>query len=199
MTHIRTTARKNPLSALVLAALVTVGLAFWAVAAAQEGSTQNQGDATQPGAAQAGAAQAGAAQATPITHLMVKNSAEYGDYLTDNTGRAIYMFTSDKNGVSTCTGDCATNWQPVIVKQDTDLASLVEGTDLNASLLGTLTRDDGTYQLTYNGWPLYYYAADQAAGAVGGQGMNDVWYLVSPKGTGVGVDASKVGGAEAPR
>ena len=56
------------------------------------------------------------------------------------------------------------------------------GEGVNATLLGTITRDDGTTQVTYNGWPLYYFAGDTAPGDTTGQDMEGVWFLVSPTG-----------------
>jgi predicted lipoprotein with Yx(FWY)xxD motif len=53
---------------------------------------------------------------------------------------------------------------------------------LNASLLGTSPRTDGAEQVTYNGWPLYYFANDAAPGDTNGQGVNDVWYVIAPSG-----------------
>ena len=50
-------------------------------------------------------------------------------------------------------------------------------------LLGTITRADGTVQSTYNGWPLYYFSGDSAAGDVNGQGVNDVWWVLDATGT----------------
>ena len=52
--------------------------------------------------------------------------------------------------------------------------------------LGTITRDDGTTQVTLGGAPLYYFIGDEAAGDVKGQGQNDVWFLASPEGAAVG-------------
>lgn len=181
MTRTKTTARNISPSGFLLAALVTVGLALWAIAAAQEGNA------------------AATTEASVITKLMVANNAEYGDYVTDGAGRAVYLFTKDTSGVSTCTDSCAANWPAVLVETGADMASLVAGTDIDPALLGTVPMDETTAQLTLNGWPLYYYAADTQANAVGGQGVNDVWYLVTPAGVGVGVDASAVGGAAAPK
>ena len=55
------------------------------------------------------------------------------------------------------------------------------GDGVDASLLGTTTRKDGTTQVTYNGWPLYYYVKDQKPGDVTGQDVGDVWYVLSPR------------------
>ncbi|WP_249295848.1 hypothetical protein [Agrococcus sp. Marseille-Q4369] len=48
--------------------------------------------------------------------------------------------------------------------------------------LGTIVGVDGATQVTLNGWPLYDFAGDSAAGDVAGQGVNDVWWVLSPAG-----------------
>jgi predicted lipoprotein with Yx(FWY)xxD motif len=53
---------------------------------------------------------------------------------------------------------------------------------VDASLLGTTDRTDGTVQVTYNGWPLYYYEEDKAPGDVVGQDVGGVWFVVSAEG-----------------
>ena len=103
-------------------------------------------------------------------------------YLVDQQGRALYLYTADtqNSGTSTCTADCLTQWQPVIV---TGLPQA--GNGVNAGLLGTITRDDGTLQATYNGWPLYTYTGDTAPGTTSGQGMGGAWFLVSGAGNSI--------------
>jgi predicted lipoprotein with Yx(FWY)xxD motif len=54
------------------------------------------------------------------------------------------------------------------------------------SKFGTITRTDGTTQVTYNGWPLYYFDKDKQAGDITGEGVGSVWYLISPTGDKVG-------------
>jgi predicted lipoprotein with Yx(FWY)xxD motif len=100
----------------------------------------------------------------------------------DQQGRALYLYTADtqSSGTSTCTADCLTQWQPVIV---TGIPQA--GSGINASLLGTITRDDGTLQATYNGWPLYTYTGDTAPGTTTGQGMGGAWFLVSGAGNSI--------------
>jgi predicted lipoprotein with Yx(FWY)xxD motif len=109
----------------------------------------------------------------------VSDVSTYGSALVDAQGRTLYLFTNDtQNGdASACTGDCLTKWPPLLTTNDP-----VAGEGVDASLLGTITRDDGTMQVTYNGWPLYYYAEDTAAGDANGQAVGSVWYLVSPEG-----------------
>jgi predicted lipoprotein with Yx(FWY)xxD motif len=119
----------------------------------------------------------------PVTGEATVNMSDVGTYgsaLVDDQGRSLYLFTNDtqNSGISSCSGDCLVEWPPLLSQGGAPLA----GTGVDASLLGTITRDDGTLQVTYNGWPLYYYADDTVAGDALGQGVNDIWFLVSPAG-----------------
>ena len=115
-------------------------------------------------------------------------SGAMGTYLTDGSGRALYLFTSDSATTSTCTGGCATTWPPV-----TSAGTPAVSGSANAGLLGSLTRGDGTHQITYSGHPLYYFSGDSAAGQTNGQGINSfgaVWWLVDPAGSAITGTAS---------
>lgn len=103
-------------------------------------------------------------------------------FLVDNQGRTLYLFSNDtqNSGASACAGDCLAAWPPVIVT-----GTPTPGIGVDAALLGAITRDDGTMQATYNGWPLYYYSGDTAPGQMAGQGMEGVWFLVSGTGTAI--------------
>jgi len=103
-------------------------------------------------------------------------------FLVNQQGRALYLYVADtqNSGNSECTEDCLTQWQPVTVT-----GTPQAGNGVNASLLGTLTRDDDTIQATYNGWPLYTYAGDTAPGTTSGQGMDGAWFLVSGAGNSI--------------
>jgi predicted lipoprotein with Yx(FWY)xxD motif len=98
----------------------------------------------------------------------------------DANGMTLYLFTKDSAGTSNCSGGCASNWPPLTVT-----GQPVAGTGVNASLLGTTARADGSTQVTYNGHPLYYYKADHAPGDENGQGVGGVWYVVSASGDAV--------------
>jgi predicted lipoprotein with Yx(FWY)xxD motif len=112
--------------------------------------------------------------------VTVAVSETFGTSLTDGDGRTLYLFTADSPGVSTCTGACLAVWPPLL----TVGAPVTRGA-VDASLLGTLTRDDGTVQVTYGGWPLYLFAGDSAAGDATGQGVDGVWFVVAPDGTAI--------------
>jgi len=97
--------------------------------------------------------------------------------LTNSAGFTLYWFAPDTSTTSKCTGSCATYWPPV--KGPATAGSGVTGT------LGVITRPDGTMQATYNGHPLYTYAADGAPGQNKGNGLNisgGVWHEVTLSG-----------------
>ncbi len=159
---------------LVLAALA---LAAAACGDADGGNTTTAAPATtqEPTSTQAPATSApsGGLSLTP---------SDLGEILVDAEGRTLYLFVPDGQGESVCYDDCEAAW-PVFYEED--LGTPEAGIDQN--LLGTTDRTDGTVQVTYNGWPLYYFAGDSAAGDINGQGVNEVWYVVAPDGSGVGV------------
>jgi predicted lipoprotein with Yx(FWY)xxD motif len=103
-----------------------------------------------------------------------------GTYLVDSAGRALYLFDADSAGKSACSGPCASAWPPVT----TTVAATAAG-GAKASDLGTITRSDGSLQVTYGGHPLYLFAGDMSAGQTNGQGINGFgakWWLVTPAG-----------------
>lgn len=122
-----------------------------------------------------------ATSAVPVTGggtISVSESTA-GSILVDSQGRSLYVFTSDtQNGTtSACTADCATNWPPLLSTE-----APTAGNGIDATMLATITRDDGTTQVTYNGWPLYLYGGDTAPGDINGQGVGGKWYLLAPDG-----------------
>jgi predicted lipoprotein with Yx(FWY)xxD motif len=124
--------------------------------------------------------------ATPTITAVVAASqnASLGSFLVDANGMTLYVFTKDtaatgsNTAVSACTGGCATLWPPLLTN-----GAPSAGTGATASLLGTLTRPDGSVQVTYNGWPLYDYSLDKTAGDTNGQGFKGVWFALTPAGT----------------
>ena len=100
-----------------------------------------------------------------------------GTYLTNASGWTLYLFTNDtqNSGASSCYGQCATFW-PAFHGSSSSLALPI---GVNASSFGTITRTDGTKQLTYEGWPLYYYAGDKAVGDTKGQDKFGTWFVVN--------------------
>jgi predicted lipoprotein with Yx(FWY)xxD motif len=96
-----------------------------------------------------------------------------GPFLTDSAGKTLYVFTADAPDQSNCSGTCATTWPPLIVAPGIPIT----GPSGATGTFGTITRSDGTTQLTYDHQPLYYYSGDTAAGQINGQGLNNNWYV----------------------
>jgi predicted lipoprotein with Yx(FWY)xxD motif len=126
----------------------------------------------------AAAAEDTAAQATDVDLAVA--SSDLGEILVDGQGMTLYLFTEDRAGHSVCEDDCAAAWPPLLVQDEP-----VPGDGIDAALLGETERSDGTTQLTYAGWPLYTWAQDQQPGDVTGQGVQEVWFVVSPEGDAV--------------
>ena len=115
----------------------------------------------------------------PSPTLKVRTT-RFGQILFAGNGRVLYGFTRDRrNGPSRCYGDCAAAW-PVYFATGT----LRAGAGVKQSLLGSVRRRDGRRQVTYNGWPLYYYAHERA-GEVRCQNVvthGGTWLVVRPSG-----------------
>lgn len=131
----------------------------------------------------------GSAAAQQAT-IAVGESEEHGAYLTDGQGMALYMFEIDTQGqdgqeaASECADDCLDAWPLFTGSEEPQ----TEG-DVQSDLIGTLQRDDGATQFTYNGWPLYYFVRDDSPGQTAGHevdGFGGGWYLLSPDGEVIG-------------
>lgn len=121
----------------------------------------------------------GEAAAKPGARIKLGDS-QFGRILFDSNDQAIYLF--EKEGgrpTSQCYGECAEEWPPVLTKGEP-----AAGRGINAGLLGTTKRDDGTTQATYNGHPLYYYN-DEAPGEVrchNVEGFGALWKVLDGAG-----------------
>ncbi|HST18336.1 MAG TPA: hypothetical protein VLK36_11745 [Gaiellaceae bacterium] len=116
-------------------------------------------------------------------------SSGLGRILVDGSGRTLYLFEKDKHGKSTCTGQCAGFWPPLIAT-----GKPIAAAGAKASLLGTTKRADGRLQVTYNHHPLYTFAKDVRKGQTNGEAVNAFgaeWYALSAAGTKVDESSAK--------
>lgn len=115
------------------------------------------------------------------TTVMVKTShSSLGTFLIGPNGKTLYLWMADSKNKSNCSGACAQGWPPLT----TTGKPSASGGAMSAAL-GTITRSDGTKQVTYNGHPLYYYLGDTGAGQTNGQGSDGFgakWWVVSTSG-----------------
>ncbi|KMZ40726.1 MULTISPECIES: hypothetical protein [Bacillales] len=138
---------------------------IFALAACGKG-TEVKTETVQPGQAQT--------EQTPASSLQLLENEKAGKYLADSQGRALYYFKKDEAGKSNCSGDCLANW-PAFTQEDFTVPEGFDKKDFD-----TITREDnGMKQVTYKGFPLYYFAKDQQAGDVNGQGVKEVWFVVN--------------------
>ena len=165
--------------------LAAVSLAALALSACNSGGTDNTGNgygdpAPSDTAMSSPTATATAPVATEVG-LQLSDSS-LGKIVTDTAGMTIYMFDKDTqgSGTSACSGGCLSAWPPVPASSANPSVAGVTGD------VGSITATDGTQQLTLNGWPLYYYASDAAAGDVNGQGSGGIWWVLDASGTPVG-------------
>jgi predicted lipoprotein with Yx(FWY)xxD motif len=107
-------------------------------------------------------------------------TSDLGDILVGEGGMTLYAFTPDEGQEApTCNDSCAETWPPLS-------GEATAGSGVDASMLSTATREDGTTQVVYGEYPLYYFSGDEAAGDTNGQGLNGKWFVVGADGELIG-------------
>jgi predicted lipoprotein with Yx(FWY)xxD motif len=186
----------RPITGPAVRRTIHCGLVAVTLAACGRGESPAGGETAQPGAMNPSSTSASTPASTPApapttataagsvesgVRIAVAQKPATGSYLTDGTGRSVYLFLKDAADSSSCYDACAAAWPPVVVAG----APATSDSAVQASLVGTSKRHDGTTQATYKGAPLYFYEDDKKPGDVTGQGKLEFgarWYLVSPAG-----------------
>jgi predicted lipoprotein with Yx(FWY)xxD motif len=171
--NVRFTTRRSGLTRRPL-----VGLATLAAAGVPAAGCGSNGSASGGGGIYGGSGSAPTSGPSGVA-TVTATSTQLGTILVDGSGRTLYLFAKDQPNQSACGGACAAAW-PVDQSSGNPKAGGVQ-----ASLLGTIQRSDGTTQVTYNRHPLYYYSGDSGPGQQNGQGLNAFgarWYVVAPSG-----------------
>jgi predicted lipoprotein with Yx(FWY)xxD motif len=116
--------------------------------------------------------------------ITLQTSSTLGSYLVDKSNRTLYFFSYDPNGQDSCTGGCQAYW-PIFNVDNLTADKLGSGLDI--SDFGSVTSVSGKKQVTYKGWPLYYFAplvnganVQEAPGQTQGEGVNNVWFVAKP-------------------
>jgi len=122
-----------------------------------------------------------ARDARTASPTLTVRTTRFGKILFAGNGRVLYGFTRDRrNGPSRCYGDCAAAWPVYFAK-----GTLKAGAGVKQLLIGTPRRRDGRRQVTYNGWPLYFYVGERSPGVILCQNVDEfggLWLVVRPSG-----------------
>lgn len=118
-------------------------------------------------------------EATPVS---IGTATGVGKILVDSNGMTLYYFQKDQkgSGKSKCEGACESAWPPLTTGGEAEAMAGV-----NASMLGTIERPDGTTQVTYAGWPLYTFVEDKKPGEDNGtdsKAFGASWYPLHSNG-----------------
>ncbi len=118
----------------------------------------------------------GSGSASPGSGITINVSqTDAGDALSGEGDMTLYLLTTDSSTASTCDDECADEWPPLL-----GTAAQVTAGDGVSDTFGTITRSDGTQQISHGGHPLYYYSGDDAPGDSTGEGVFDVWFIAPP-------------------
>ena len=111
---------------------------------------------------------------------IVADESDFGRVLFDANGQVVYVFEIDGPNRSNCTSaECVQAWPPVLTRDEPSA-----GAGVDAGLLGTISRDDGTLQVTYDGRPLYFYE-HEGPGEIRCHNVDlhgGLWWVVTPSG-----------------
>lgn len=131
------------------------------------------------GIAYAAIASTGDAGSKPTDYSLRTANTPAGRMVVTGTGMTVYVYLPDQTQPSrtTCTGDCANDWPPVLLTGRTPKVS-----GIDRSRVGIVVRPDGSRQLTVNGYPLYRFAADLRPGDVRGESVGETWFAIDPGG-----------------
>jgi len=115
--------------------------------------------------------------AAPVNTIDLAYNEVLGEYLVDQDGMTLYYSVADvpDSGKSSCGDTCTHYWPPFHTGQ------IVINKNLSWFDFDTIYRDDGSAQITYKGWPLYYYTNDYSPGEIRGQGIDGVWFVAGPR------------------
>jgi predicted lipoprotein with Yx(FWY)xxD motif len=131
-------------------------------------------------AAAVGLLVAGTSSAAGSRATVKTRHGKLGTFLVAANGKSLYLFEKDKTTKSTCYGQCAKFWPPLLTTRKAKV-----GGKARRSLLGTTRRRDGKRQVTYKGHPLYFYSEDSGPGDTAGEGLHFFgggWYVLAPNG-----------------
>lgn len=177
--HVKTSSR-GTLALAAIAALLVAGCGSSGKSSeSKSGASGASAESTSATTSQSTGPAAGSGAGMTVT--VVDAGGKIGHILAAGSEkRTVYLFEADHGSNSACSGACAAAWPPVVT-QGTPKA----GPGTNAADLGTITRSDGSEQVTYKGHPLYFFTGDSSSGEAKGEGVTAFgagWYVLAPSG-----------------
>ena len=168
----------GPIAVLGVSALLAAGCG------GSKSSSSTSAASAYPSESEKSASTAAATTSTPTGSGVVvtaKHASKLGSILAVGSKKqTVYMFEGDKGSSSSCSGACVSVWPPVTTTGEATAAGVAKSADL-----GTITRSDGTTQVTYKGHPLYFFARDKDSEDAYGEGIKGFgadWYVLAPSG-----------------
>ena len=173
--------RLRPSAHRLLGGSLLLGAAITVAACGASGTTAS-GSGSSPSS---GTARSSGSSPSSAVTVSATNVPGVGTVLVNGQGQTLYLLTSEKGGKITCTGSngCTKIWPEITLPKGTTAAKA--GSGAMSSLLGTVKDASGNLEVTYNGWPLYTYAADSGPGVAHGQGIatfGGTWYVLNASG-----------------
>ena len=107
--------------------------------------------------------------------INIRKVSDTVSFLTDGKGNSLYIYLRDTPGKSNCDAACQKIWKPLLAT-----GRVIAGSGVVQAKVGVITLPGGTHQVTYLGAPLYYYSTDINPGDTNGQGVDGLWFLVTP-------------------
>lgn len=166
---------------VIVVIVVIAGIWYWSSSMGTQNASNTGANATTSATAGTGTNNAGggtsatsgsgSTSANSVVILNSESTTTLGTYLAATNGMTLYLYTKDTAHVSNCTGTCATTWPPYTITA-TQAKSLLGSTAGITGAIGTITRANGSIQVTYNNLPLYLYSGDQIVGDAKGQNLD---------------------------
>lgn len=170
-------------------------LAAVALAACSSSSTPSAGTTSGSGSPARSTGSSGSSS-SPGAEFSTANVAGFGTVVVDGRGRTVYVLTSanQKNVPCTDATGCTKYWPDLPLPAGTTAAKA--GSGIEASMLGATKLSDGETYPTYNGWLMYEFSGDTAAGQAKGQlvqSFGGTWEVLDASGNPVTTAASSSG------
>jgi predicted lipoprotein with Yx(FWY)xxD motif len=182
-------------------ALLAAGVLALVLAACGGGSSSSSSSETSAGTSGSATKETETVKAPPnaeegTTFVSLGNVSSLGQVLVDSKGMTLYEFAKDNGTESSCYGECAKAWPPLLTEGEPQPSN-----GASASELGTTERKDGTVQVTYAGHPLYGFVGDKSPGEANGNGVSAFgaeWFALAgngeqPEGSGQSESSSRGG------